>query len=101
MVDDEVGHHRALVSEASDVAPRADAGIDSSVIDRVEAGVGTVDRIEEGQDVDAAEHAVQRPVEQIRERREIRRQSIGVGDELCRGHGGVGESPSVRRRKSS
>ena len=65
------------------VVPGAEPRIDLGVIDRVEARVGAVDRMEERQQVNAAERLAQRPVEQalqIAER--AAGEAIDVGDEL-------------------
>ena len=64
MVDDDVGHDVGARGERGDVVPRAEPRIDLRVIDRVEAGVGAVDRMEERQHVDAAERPGERTVQQ-------------------------------------
>ena len=83
--------------ERRDVVPRAEPSIDLRVVDRIEAGVGAVDRMEERQHVDAAERAGERTVEQplqIAER--AAREAIDVGDQLrLILHREVG-NPSVR-----
>jgi hypothetical protein len=83
VVDDQVSHHLSLRRERLDVAPRAQPWIDLRVIDWIEPGVGAVDRVEERQQVDAAEQPPQRPVEQMLELAEgASGQAIDVGDEL-------------------
>ena len=64
MVDDEVGDDAAALRQRGDVAPRAQPGVDLEVIDRVEARVRAVEGSVEGQQVDAAEEAGERPVQQ-------------------------------------
>ena len=72
-------------ASAATSVPRAESWIDLRVIDGIEAGVGAVDRMEERQDVDAAERpgerAVQQPLE-VAER--ASREAVGVGDQLRR-----------------
>ncbi len=66
-----------------DVVPRAQAGVDLRVIDRVEPGVGAVDRIEERQEVHAAEDAGEPAGEQGREvAKPTGCQPVDVGDQL-------------------
>jgi hypothetical protein len=64
MIDDDVGHDVNPLRQRCDVAPPPKTRIDAGVIDRVETGVRTVDRIEERQQVNRAEHAVQRASQQ-------------------------------------
>ena len=85
MVHDQIRHDVAPGSEGADVVPRSDAGVDGRVVDRVEPGVSAVDRDEEGQDVDAAEHPAQLAVEQAAKPGEVPGQAVGVGDQLCSG----------------
>ena len=74
VVDDHVGHDLGARRQRPHVVPGAEPRIHLGVIDRVEAGVGAVDRIEEGQDVHAAERLAQRAVEQaLRDRGRRRR----------------------------
>ena len=48
-----------------DVVPRSETSIDLRVVDRIEARVGAIDRMEEGKQVEAAEDAGERTVEQV------------------------------------
>ena len=60
-----------------------EAMIDLRVIDRIEPGVGTVDRMKEGEQVHAAEGALQRTVQQLLQiAKRAAGQPVGVGDEL-------------------
>ena len=62
----------------------AQAVIDLGVIDRVEAGVGAIDRMEERQHVHASERTLQRPIEQLLQvAKRAARKAIDVGDQLC------------------
>ena len=63
MVDDEISHHFDLFTESADVSPIAEPRVDSSVINRVEAGIGAVDRDEERQQMKTAENAFKRTAE--------------------------------------
>ena len=85
VVDDHVGHHLGPPREGRDVVPPAQAVIDLGVIDRVEAGVGAIDRMEERQHVHASERTLQRPVvEQLLQvAKRAARKAIDVGDQLC------------------
>ena len=85
MVHDQIRHHVAPGSDGADVVPRSDARVDGRVVDRVEPGVSAVDRDEEGQDVDAAEHPAQLTVEQPAKSGEVTGQAVGVGDQLRSG----------------
>ena len=83
MVDDHVGHHLGARRERGDVVPRPQPRIDLRVVDRVEPGVGAVDRMEERQHVDAAERPCSGPSSrslQLAER--PAGQAIDVGDQL-------------------
>ena len=83
VVDDHVGHDLGPRGQRPHVVPGAEPRIDLGVVDRVEAGVGAVDRMEERQDVHAAERLAQRAVEQalkIAER--AAGAAVDVGDEL-------------------
>jgi hypothetical protein len=64
MVDDEIGHDVRFGGERHDVVPVAEARVDARVVARIEACIGAVDRVEEGQDVNAGEEAAERPPEQ-------------------------------------
>ena len=77
VVDDHVGHDLGPRRQRPHVVPGAEPRIDLGVVDRIEAGVGAVDRIEERQDVHAAERVAQRAVEQPREVAERRRRTAG------------------------
>ena len=84
VVDDHVGHDLGPPREGRDVVPCAQAVIDLGVVDRVEAGVGAVDRMEERQHVHASERTLQRPVEQLLQvAKRAARKAIDVGDQLC------------------
>ena len=69
--------------ERRDVSPVAEARIDARVVARIEARVRAVDRIEERQQMDAAEESAQGATQQRREIRDpAARQPIDVGDQL-------------------
>jgi hypothetical protein len=71
--------------EGLDVGPGAQARVDLRVVDRVETGVGAVDRVEERQQVHTAEDAGQRAVAREQRRhfaQAAAAQAIDVGDEL-------------------
>ena len=65
MVDDEVGHDIASLRQVADIVPVAEPGIDLCVVSGIEAGVRAVERLEERQNVHAAEEPGQRPVQQL------------------------------------
>ena len=64
MVDDQIGHDGRPRRERLDVGPGAETRIDLRVVDRIEARVGAVDRMEEGQQVNAGERVLERTVEE-------------------------------------
>jgi hypothetical protein len=83
VVDDEIGHDGGSRREGLDVVPRAETGIDLRVVDRIESGVGSVDRMKEGEQVNAAERFFQRTLEERRQvAKPTTREPIHVGDEL-------------------
>ena len=83
VVHDHVGHHVEVRAQRPDVVPAAQPGIDSRVVDGVEARVRAVDGKEERQEVDAAENPRQRAAQQIAElAKPAAAQAIDVGDEL-------------------
>src|SRR5580692_10899865 len=55
VIDDEIGHDLDVAAERTNVIPGAESGVDLRVIDRIEAGIGAVDRPEERQQMHAAE----------------------------------------------
>ena len=63
MVDDEIRHYVRFQSERGDVAPVAEARVDAHVIARIEARIGSVDRVEKRQHVNAAEEAAKGALE--------------------------------------
>ena len=83
VVDDHVGHHVSAGRKRRDVVPRAETWIDLRVVDRIEARVGAIDRMEEGKHVDAAEDAGERSVEQVPQiSKRSAREAIDVRDQL-------------------
>jgi hypothetical protein len=83
VIDDHVGHDVHLRRERRDVVPRAEPRVDLRVVDRVEPGVGLVDRVEERQDVHAAERALQGALEQgLQTGERPAGEPVDVGDEL-------------------
>jgi hypothetical protein len=83
VIDDHVGHDLRPRRERRHVVPGAEARVDLRVVDRVEPGVGAVNRVEERQDVRATERAVQGAGEQRRQIPEpAAGQPVDVGDEL-------------------
>ena len=84
MVHDQIGHEIRALGQRADVVPRAQPGIDLSVIDRIEAGVGAIDRPKEWQQMNAAEESSQRPVieQRLKLAKAAARKTIDVCDEL-------------------
>ena len=90
VVHDHVGHHVQSAlrrRERRQVGPVSQARVHPRVVDRIEAGVGAVDRMEERQQVHAAEAATQRIALALREQRLQRAQvpaaqAVDIGDEL-------------------
>jgi hypothetical protein len=64
MVDDHVRHDVDLRRQRGHVVPGPQARVHLRVIDRIEAGVGAVDRVEERQHVHTAERTGQRSGEE-------------------------------------
>ena len=84
VVDDHVGHHVSAGRKRRDVVPRPETSIDLRVVDRIEACVGAVDRMEDGKHVDAAEDVGERSVEQMPQiSKRSAREAIDVRDQLC------------------
>ena len=65
MVHDQVRGHIEIAGQFGNVLPRAKAGIDLRVIDRIEPGIGAVVRIVKRKDVDPAERPGQRSGEDL------------------------------------
>jgi hypothetical protein len=82
VVDDHVHHHRVVRGDRRDVVPAAQPGIDLGVVRRVEPGVGTVERAEEGQHVHAADQPGQRAVEDLAQTGEVAAEPVGIRDEV-------------------
>ena len=83
VVDDHVGHDVSAGGKRGDVVPRAETSIDLRVVDRIEARVGAIDRMEEGKQVEAAEDAGERTVEQVPQiSKRSARDAIDVHDQL-------------------
>src|SRR5580658_9547581 len=84
MIHDQIGHEFRALGQGAHVVPRAQPGIDLSVIDWIEARIGAIDRQKEWQQMDAPKEASQRPV--IEKRLELAkagaRKTIDVSDEL-------------------
>jgi hypothetical protein len=64
MIDDEIGDELDAIAKGLDIGPRAQTRIDLRVIARIEAGIGAVDRVEEREEMDAAEQSGKAAVEQ-------------------------------------
>jgi hypothetical protein len=83
MVDDYVGHDIGLGGERGNVIPRAKASIDLRVIDRIEPGVGAIDRVKERQHVHASKRTVKSAVEQeLQIAHRPARETIDVRDQV-------------------
>ena len=83
MVDDHVGHHLDVLGERADVVPRSQTFIYLGVVDGVEACIAAVDRVKEGQEVDAAKNTMKRPLQQcIQLRKSTTGQAVYIGHEL-------------------
>ena len=83
MIDDQIRHYWSSGRERLHVGPGAEARIDPRVVDRIEARVGSVDRIEEGQQVNAGERVFEGAVQEWHQvGKRPTRQPIHVRDEL-------------------
>ena len=83
MVDDHVGHHVSPCGKCRHVVPRAEPSIDLSVIDRIETGVGAIDRMKEREHVHAAEDTFEGSLEQVPQMlKRPTRDAIDVRDQL-------------------
>ena len=82
MIHDQVGHDAGVRRERRDVSPGAETVIDLCMVGRIEACIGAIDRMKERQHVDAAEQAVQRPVEQLAQMlKGAARQAVDIRDQ--------------------
>ena len=83
MIDDQVRHQVHILPQFFDICPSSQAGIDLGVIDRVKAGIGTVNGIIEWENVNAAEQPGKRSFEQSMQSLYIApAQAICIRDEL-------------------
>ena len=83
MVHDEIDGDDVGRREARHVLPGAEARIDLAMVGWVEARIGTIERGEERQEVDACEHTCQRPGQEIGDGREVTvAEAVDVCDEL-------------------
>jgi len=72
-----------MLRQRADVAPVAQPRVDLGVAGGVETGVGTIDGVKEGQQVHAAEQALQRARQQgLQFAHAAAAQAVNVGDEL-------------------
>ena len=62
MIHNQIGHQIRALGQRAYFVPRAQPGIDLSVIDWIEARIGAIDRPKEGQQMNAAEQSSQWPV---------------------------------------
>ena len=95
MVDDHVRHQGVVGGQRGDVVPGAQPGVDLGMVHRVEAGVRTVERPVERQNVHPAEQAGERPVQQPMQARQVAAQAVGVGDQVTSSGGGARGSMGV------
>ena len=65
MVDDHVGHDIDRRGECCHVIPGAKPSIDLRVIDRIETGIGAINRVKEREHVHASKRTVTRALEQL------------------------------------
>ena len=63
MVDDEIGHHVDRLRQGPDIVPCAKTRVDDGVISGIEARIGTIEGIKEGQGMHCAEQALKRAVD--------------------------------------
>ena len=91
MIDDQVGHHLDRGAQGAQIFPIAQTRIDRGVIDRIESGVGSIDRKKEWQQMHAAEQLPQWPAEQGGQARQAAlNQAVDISDKLDLVlHGGV------------
>ena len=64
MIDDQIRHDFHLLAEPVDVIPSAQPRIDFCVIDRIEAGIGAINRIKERKQMHTGEHTFQWPLKE-------------------------------------
>jgi hypothetical protein len=60
MVDEQIGHDVGVLRQGSHVVPRSKPRVDVGVVEWVEARVGSVNRMEERKQVNAAEESLER-----------------------------------------
>src|SRR5438093_13435758 len=65
MIHDEVGHDFHVLAQRAYVIPSAEPRVDFCVVDRIETGIGAINRIKKRKQVHAAEYAFQRPLQQV------------------------------------
>ena len=89
VVDDHIAHDVEVGRQVLDVAPASQSRVDLGVVDRVEAGVGAVDGMEERQQVHAAEDLTERAARAQQAAQalqvlavEAATEAIDVGDQL-------------------
>ncbi len=59
MIDDQIGYQVDILAQFLDVCPASKTGIDLRVINGIEAGICSMNRIIEGEKMDAAKQASQ------------------------------------------
>ena len=83
MIDDQIRHYWSSGRDRLHVGPGSESRIDPRVVDRIESRVGSVDRIEEGQQVNAGERAFEGAVQEWHQvGKRPTRQPIHIRDEL-------------------
>ena len=64
MIDDQICHQIHILPQFFDICPTSQAGIDPGMIDRVKAGIGAVNWIIEGENMNTAEQPGERSLQQ-------------------------------------
>jgi hypothetical protein len=84
MIHNQIGHQIRVLGQPADVVPRAQPGIDLSVINRIEARIGAIDGPKEWQQMDAAKESSQWPVteQRLELAKPTARKTIDVCNEL-------------------
>src|SRR6185295_788522 len=83
MIHDQVRHQVFASGEFTQIAPRAQTGIGAGMIDGIESGVRSIDRVIKRQQVHASEQVGKRPIQQCTEvLKSTAGKSIHIGNEL-------------------
>ena len=82
MINDQVRDDLEVIAQCPHVIPVAQAGIDFCVVLRVEARVGSINRIEEWEQVNATKKVRKGSLQRRFQLFKISRESIGVSNEL-------------------